>query len=963
MLKQKRGNNKRKVIVSLSLVCLVFVAVITAVILINAFPNQAFGSSIKVSYSAKDISAEVSAWYQEKTGTKTYLTTTKGGTETVLQLKASDNGETAKELHMDKDITLTSSNNYAVFCYEFKNTGSRTFAGVNSFEPTIAGEWPENFLITFSLDGVNYNSSNAGFSAAKNDLVKYYVKVEVENLAFDATIDGVFSWDLNNYVKDTDQARIGTTSYSTVQEAVDASSSGDIVALSSNVEVDSLTLYDGTQLIADKDVTITTTEGIIASAAENEVSASSVSATTNSSIFKNAIRIGSENGGKITIVQTSANLAITNDTQLLLTNVDIVSNVAELTETCIGIYNINIVFAINTNISGFYYGVKTEPDKATALISGSIYNCTTGVYSQNSNIYLGYNPKGYLAQDIYYDEVLQYMGCVDNNETFYIYNCTNRAMNIIGYMGASGSSYGVVIENLVLGKDKNGNAAPNSSSQIGGAAYLKEMDVYIFNLDCANNHSDDMAGGIYFEYCDVRSYNYSNITFENNSSSTFGGAVAITLNNYPRAGHGAGHENYANFYNAKFIGNTATNNGGAIYVRDVNNKYKNVYFYNSTFSGNKATGDGGVLMANCGNIVLSGCEISGNSTENKGGAFILLNAKSYMESSKFYNNTASVDGGVFNLSGATITLNNTEIYSNTAAGEGGAIVASGSTLDLNGNVNIHNNSAKTYGGAISMHDSTLNMRGGEISNNQLSNPGSWINKTQAYGGAISIYSGATFNMYAGTIKNNKASATYSFGGNVHIDKNAKYYFYAGTIEGDSSVAAMLGGGVSVLGEFFLYGGTIKKCGAEIGGGVMNLGTATMTSGLISECVASNDANNNGKAVANNGTLNLGNVTLGSGQDIAMGYQKVSLASSVFPESYGVLNVTESLGYQYTITFIQVTGTASANVGNGTKAIEKFTSGTVFATYLNGALAHTNNFTTSGYTFYVSNGNMYMKAAA
>jgi hypothetical protein len=84
---------------------------------------------------------------------------------------------------------------------------------------------------------------------------------------------------------------------------------------------------------------------------------------------------------------------------------------------------------------------------------------------------------------------------------------------------------------------------------------------------------------------------------------------------------------------------------------------------------------------------------------------------------------------------------------------------------------------------------------------------------------------------------------------------------------------------------------------------------------------------------------------------------------VFPESYGVLNVTESLGYQYTITFVQVTGTASANVDNGTKAIEKFTSGTVFATYLNGALAHTNNFTTSGYNFYISNGNMYMKAAA
>ena len=107
--------------------------------------------------------------------------------------------------------------------------------------------------------------------------------------------------------------------------------------------------------------------------------------------------------------------------------------------------------------------------------------------------------------------------------------------------------------------------------------------------------------------------------------------------------------------------------------------------------------------------------------------------------------------------------------------------------------------------------------------------------------------------------------------------------------------------------------------------------------------------------------NLGNVTLGSGQDIAMGYQNVTLGASYFPEGYGSLNVIENLTNTYTITFVQVTGLVP-QIKNGSDVITHFTGGTVFATYLNGATADATDFTTSGYTFYVSEGNVYMKAA-
>ena len=56
----------------------------------------------------------------------------------------------------------------------------------------------------------------------------------------------------------------------------------------------------------------------------------------------------------------------------------------------------------------------------------------------------------------------------------------------------------------------------------------------------------------------------------------------------------------------------------------------------------------------------------------------------------------------------------------------------------------------------------------------------------------------------------------------------------------------------------------------------------------------------------------------------------------------------------------VTGTLSANVGNGTKVINRYTGGEVFATYISDVPADANDFTTSGYSFYVNNGNVYMQ---
>ena len=227
-----------------------------------------------------------------------------------------------------------------------------------------------------------------------------------------------------------------------------------------------------------------------------------------------------------------------------------------------------------------------------------------------------------------------------------------------------------------------------------------------------------------------------------------------------------------------------------------------------------------------------------------------------------------------------------------------------------------------------------------------------------------ICDGGTTTISGGIIGNNTVSATYSFGGNIYIGQGSSLTLSGGIIAGNGSTSqAKFGGGVTNAGTFTMTGGTISKCVSEIGSGVSNGGTATITGGSIVDCVANNGASNAGKAIANNGTLNLGNVTLGAGQDIAMGYQNAEIAG--ISESYGTLNVVETLTQQYTITFAQITTKwlVSVQITNGTKVIDNFTGGTVFATYTNGATADAGDFTTNGYTFYVNNGNVYMKAAA
>ena len=1054
-----RKNSRKRNVTILIVAIFIALGIATAILAIAAFPSQAFNSGVKIKYFATDIDAEVQAWYKEKTGTKTYLTTTEGGTDTVLKLEASEPDPTSgKELFIDKDIVLTKANNYVIFCYEFTNTGTKTIVADHLFTNAVSGVDPVNFDITYSLDGTNFDSINTGFSLTAESTKAYYFKIEVKDLAFNSSLEGAINWDLNSLKNATtnadganDPVRIGSLSYTTFEEAYAAAQSGDIISLTSNITTSVLNVEKEITIVAEANLNSVTTSGIIRTTSVDEIEflVSAIRAKNGAKLT-----LGSNNGTAINLQPSDDNVAeiivANGNASLYLGNVKIIAP----NDSSHRVIHLNDTSSLEINggeISGFNY---SEPG---AVIYG--HSPTTTIIK---NLSLLNNNSSKQGGAVYNDGNLIIDNCIFNgnyarigggaiftgnkeanisNTTFLnnscasfggaiytgsgninISNCTFTSNNSSNHGGAVHSDGTITILNS---RFKNNTASAsggalskcstiinctfeensagsggaiydcikiisnstfinNESRNEGGAIYLSRPAQIIDSKfegnnaknggaisGCANLNNSIFKGNIASEYGGAirvgGAFRMTSCTFEENSSSLNGGALFIN----------AGQDNVIK--NNEFINNSSDASGGAIYLKEYyggltidglrfsSNTAQQAgaiiaeiefTLTNSTFEGNLATaGNGGAIYLKNGTI--SNCEFSTNKATQNGGSIWAESGTVNLSNSNFTGNESTLNGGAIHFANASSDILNCKFISNKASADGGAIRAIGtSSLTISGTTKITNNTASVRGGGITLVDaSRLIMDNGEISTNKVSKTASAV-----YGGGVYVNSGCTFTMNAGTIHNNTTSGLYTFGGNVYLT-DSLFEFKGGIISGDGSTKqAKFGGGVTNMGTFIMTGGTISKCVSEIGSGVSNGGTATITGGLIVDCVASNNVSNAGKAIANNGTLNLGNVSLGSGQDITMGYQNAEIAG--IPESYGILNVVEKLTDQYIITFAQITTKylVSLQISAGEKAITQFTGGTVFATYLNEVVADATNFVTSGYTFYVSNGNVYMKAA-
>lgn len=370
-------------------------------------------------------------------------------------------------------------------------------------------------------------------------------------------------------------------------------------------------------------------------------------------------------------------------------------------------------------------------------------------------------------------------------------------------------------------------------------------------------------------------------------------------------------------------------------------------------------------------IEMHNATISGNkATSNNGGGIELFSDKDgtgsfKMTSGTIENNTATSEGGGFH--GPNFTMTGGTIQNNNAGTLAGGVLVNGTGACSMSGGTITNNTSTYSGGGLFVDDNTpFTMGGGTISNNTAGGDGGGIyndngsitltagtisgNKAQ-WGGGINDC--GTVTMKGGIISGN--STTSKAGAGINVSTNGKLTMSGGKIQNNTS--AETGGGICNLGTLEISGGeisgnTTKYSGGAIYNSAQGKGT-TITGGTISGnkaetyggggiyiednskvtmtggTIKDNTVKTNGKAIYQNGTLNLGGAAEVLG-DIYLGTGKIINVVSDLTKAHPEVAMAENDTYKQRVIAEYSADTTSYK--NGTDDTKRYSLETNTAGY-------------------------------
>ena len=230
-----------------------------------------------------------------------------------------------------------------------------------------------------------------------------------------------------------------------------------------------------------------------------------------------------------------------------------------------------------------------------------------------------------------------------------------------------------------------GNSVLESTVSYGGGAIYNAGTLTVNKCTFTNNTVGWEGGGAIFTEGNAA---VNNCNFTGNKSPFYGGAIinggTLTINNCDFAGNGGSalvNRGMLTIMDCTFTGNSGYE-GGAIF------NYGNVVVHNSTFTGNKATYGGAIANGDytypAGTLTVADCTFIGNTASNDGGAIWHYNDPIYLFSGGngtltvdnciFAGNTASNDGGAVYGYNGTMNITGSNFENNAAnSGNGGAI--------------------------------------------------------------------------------------------------------------------------------------------------------------------------------------------------------------------------------------------------------------------------------------------------
>lgn len=501
----------------------------------------------------------------------------------------------------------------------------------------------------------------------------------------------------------------------------------------------------------------------------------------------------------------------------------------------------------------------------------------------------------------------------------------------------------------------NGSINNNTASGNGGGI-MSNGPVTMNAGTITGNYSGWDGGGVNSH----ANFNFNGGTIQNNTAYWLGGNI---------------HQQSVNSANVTFTvtsktpisgGKAEGSGGGGICVYGTGAK---VILNDGTSVKDNTAPVGGGIDSN-GAVEIKNAIISGNSTTGVGGGIALF-TDSYgtgslkMSSGIIENNTAGTEGGGF--WGSNFTMTGGTIQNNNAGTVAGGVLVNGTGACSMSGGTITNNTSTYSGGGLFVDDNTpFTMGGGTISNNTAGGDGGGIyndngnitltagtisgNKAQ-WGGGINDC--GTVTMKGGTISGN--STTSKAGAGINVSTNGKLTMSGGQIQKNTS--AETGGGICNLGTLEISGGeisgnTTKYSGGAIYNSAQGKGT-TITGGTISGnkaetyggggiyiednskvtmtggTIKDNTVKTNGKAIYQNGTLNLGGAAEVLG-DIYLGTGKIINVVSDLTKANPEVAMAENDTYKQRVIAEYSADTTSYK--NGTDDTKRYSLETTTAGY-------------------------------
>ena len=554
----------------------------------------------------------------------------------------------------------------------------------------------------------------------------------------------------------------------------------------------------------------------------------------------------------------------------------------------------------------------------------------------------------------------------------------NQAMGEAGTNGGGGIFIATGGTASVHGGSICGNQAPSENAK-GGGLYIDPgagITTTIDNTEGTTDISDNIAGynggAVYVQN---GSLNVDTVSMHGNQVGRHGGALflnkgACTLTNATIGAEGRP--------------NTASNQGGGIYVKEGNFTMNGGSFnYNQSASGgggaaikagvsvinggslnyNKTTsGPGGGVYASGGNVSIYSVSLVGNEASGRGGGLYASGASTVVTIDRlnasaanalFDSNKANYGGGIY-AEANSVTVANASFTDNIANNQGGGLYVKG-PVTLNSGTSLVKNTAKS-GGAVYVDDGVFTMNSGVTIGGSAANANTSTGTSTGEGGGGIYITGSDGDACLSVVNVNGGEISYNtaarYGGGLYVDKtkpSTQPAPYGTNFDGSTNTvtlshnSALRGGGAFVNGGLLSLSGanvtvsnnTADKCG---GGFYMNNGTMNVTLATIRDNTAEDE--HGGGFYLGSGSFTLEGATVsgnqaldGDGGGLYVGDGTITISKNVSVIPSFTANAANNGGVLY--------------MGGGTLTLNEG--------ILGGSHANRNKATTSGGAIYADGG--------